>query len=123
MRSILFGALTVLAFTGSAVAEAPPLVVQVARQANISEAAAREQIERVVNAIKEELRGGRDVTIRNFGRFYVQERDARTGRNPRTGEAIEIPAKRYPRFSSSESFKDDLNASPSEGATVAAAKG
>jgi DNA-binding protein HU-beta len=70
---------------------------------------AKKQLDTVIESIKAELQEGNSITIRNFGRFHVAEREARQGRNPRTGEALAIPAKRYPRFSSSESFKKEMN--------------
>lgn len=89
----------------------PPVVVALAKQAGITEEQARKQIDQVMVAIKSEMVEGREVTVRNFGKFYIQQRDARTGRNPRTGAAIEIPAKRYPRFTSADGFKKDMNPS------------
>ena len=97
-------------FAPTAFAEgAASLVQNLAEQSGISEAQARTQVNEVFSAIQGELKAGRNVTIRKFGRFYLQEREAHTGRNPATGEAIQIPAKRYPRFRSSDSLKSALN--------------
>jgi DNA-binding protein HU-beta len=87
----------------------PAVVVTLAKQAGISEEEARIRFEQSIAAITAELSAGRDVTITNFGKFYLSEREARTGRNPKTGAAIAIPAKRYPKFSSAERLKDSLN--------------
>ena len=86
------------------------LVDRLVSQAGISESEAKQQLDRVIESIKAELQEGNAITIRNFGKFHVAKRDARQGRNPRTGEAIAIPAKRYPRFTSSDSFKREINA-------------
>lgn len=53
----------------------------------------------------EELRAGNEVTIRNFGRFFPKVRDARTARNPKTGEAVQVPAKTVYKFSPRGSLK------------------
>ncbi len=52
------------------------------------------------------LEGGEKVQITGFGTFELRDRKARTGRNPRTGEAIQIPASRAPAFSAGKPFKD-----------------
>ena len=70
-------------------------------------------VTKLVNAygdiVMEALKNGDDVRLLGFGRFCVSERNARTGRNPHTGETIDIPASRLPRFTPSNSFKDLLN--------------
>ncbi len=106
---ILFS-LLVAVFTGDAYAAGiKNLAEAVAVSTGISKAEANRQINNVIAGIKTELKEGNEVTIRNFGRFYVQARDARVGRNPKTGEKLNIPAKRYPKFSSSDAFKAELN--------------
>jgi DNA-binding protein HU-beta len=55
------------------------------------------------------LRKGEDVTLVGFGTFHVTERPARTGRNPRTREAIAIPAAKVPKFRPGKALKDALN--------------
>ena len=60
----------------------------------------------VFEAVAENLVEGNDVTITNFGTFKVEERGAREGRNPRTGEEIYIPARNMPIFRASKTFKD-----------------
>lgn len=67
------------------------------------------EIKRVFAHIQAELEAGREVQIRSFGTFYAKQREARVGRNPKTGEDIQIPARRYPRFRSSEALKRSLN--------------
>jgi integration host factor subunit beta len=70
-------------------------------------------IERVVNVVLEEISGaltrGDRVELRGLGAFSVRERQARTGRNPRTGESVEVPAKRTPFFKMGRELKERLN--------------
>lgn len=70
-------------------------------------------VERIVNTIFEEIisamsRGER-VELRGFGAFSVKKRDARTGRNPRTGEAVEVEEKHVPFFKTGKLLRDRLN--------------
>ncbi|MBA44268.1 MAG: integration host factor subunit beta [Magnetococcales bacterium] len=70
-------------------------------------------IERVVNVVLEEISGaltrGDRVELRGLGAFSVRERQSRTGRNPRTGESVEVPAKRTPFFKMGRELKERLN--------------
>lgn len=63
-------------------------------------------VEAVFEVITETLAKGEDVRIIGFGNFAVTERSARTGRNPQTGEAIEIPASKTPKFKPGKALKD-----------------
>jgi len=70
-------------------------------------------VERIVNTIFEEIieamaRGDR-VELRGFGAFSVKKRDARIGRNPRTGEAVEVDQKHVPFFKTGKLLRDRLN--------------
>ena len=72
-----------------------------------------EEVEQVVDIFFEEISarladGGR-VELRGFGAFSTREREARTGRNPRTGEAVEVPAKRVPYFKPGKDMRRRLN--------------
>ena len=70
-------------------------------------------VERIVNAIFEEITSamarGERVELRGFGAFSVKQRDARVGRNPRTGEAVDVDAKRVPFFKTGKLLRDRLN--------------
>jgi DNA-binding protein HU-beta len=92
------------------------LLDSVAREAGVGKSDA----ERVLNAFKQILRGavrsGDKVSWPELGAFSVTQRKARTGRNPRTGAAVKIPASRAVKFSASSSWKEFLNKS---GGTVA----
>jgi len=70
-------------------------------------------VERIVSSVFEEitdaLASGDRVELRGFGAFSVKERDARIGRNPRTGESVEVPAKRAPFFKTGKDLRDRMN--------------
>jgi integration host factor subunit beta len=64
--------------------------------------------ESVIQALKE----GDKLEVRGFGSFRVRQRNARVGRNPKTGEKVEVPAKRVPYFKPSKELKDLINQKP-----------
>ena len=70
-------------------------------------------VESIVNTIFDEIIGamanGDRVELRGFGAFSVKKRDARTGRNPRTGESVEVEAKSVPFFKTGKLLRDRLN--------------
>lgn len=82
------------------------LVDQIAADAEISKAAAGRALDAAVSAVKSALKKGDTVTLVGFGTFYVGERAARTGRNPRTGKSIKIKAARVPKFRAGKGLKD-----------------
>ncbi|OGG61980.1 DNA-binding protein HU, partial [Candidatus Kaiserbacteria bacterium RIFCSPHIGHO2_02_FULL_49_34] len=63
-------------------------------------------VETVISSIITTLQKGEEVSIAGLGIFATKMRDARTGRNPRTGEAVEIPAVRVPKFRAAKALKD-----------------
>ncbi len=71
-------------------------------------------VERIINTILDEiieaLANGDRVELRGFGAFSVKQRDARVGRNPRTGEAVSVTAKRVPFFKTGKELRERLNA-------------
>ncbi|WP_209348983.1 integration host factor subunit beta [Pontixanthobacter sp. CEM42] len=74
-----------------------------------------EEVEQVVDIFFDEItkrlaEGGR-VELRGFGAFSTREREARTGRNPRTGETVQVPAKRVPYFKPGKEMRERLNPS------------
>ena len=85
------------------------LIEAVAESADISKAAATRAVDTVINSIIESLAKGDQVAIAGFGTFSVRERAARTGRNPRTGETINIAASKNPGFKAGKAFKDAVN--------------
>lgn len=85
------------------------LIDQIAASAEISKAAAGRALDATVEAVKEALKKGDLVTLVGFGTFYVGERAARSGRNPRTGGTINIKAAKVPKFRPGKALKDALN--------------
>lgn len=80
----------------------------VAEKASFGVADTRKVIETTFGVIKETLGKGEKVEISGFGSFEAKLREARTGRNPQTGEVIQIPASVAPSFKASKAFKDYL---------------
>ncbi|MFP4147424.1 MAG: HU family DNA-binding protein [Halorhodospira sp.] len=85
------------------------LIEAVADSADLSKAAASRAVDAMVESVTEALREGDQVTLVGFGTFTVRERAARTGRNPRTGETIQIPASKVPGFKPGKALKDAIN--------------
>ena len=85
------------------------LIDQIAEAAEISKAAAGRALDATVAAVKESLKNGDSVSLIGFGTFYVGERAARTGRNPRTGKELSIEAAKVPKFRPGKALKDALN--------------
>ena len=86
------------------------LVANVAKEAQISKEAAAEAVDATFNTIESALKSGDTVRIVGFGIFQVADRKASTGRNPRTGQEIEIPASKVPKFRAGKALKDAVNA-------------
>jgi DNA-binding protein HU-beta len=84
------------------------LIDVVAAGADISKSTAGKAIDSLTEAISETLKKGDKVSLTGFGTFTVSERKARIGRNPRTGESINIPASKSPKFSAGKSFKEAI---------------
>jgi DNA-binding protein HU-beta len=84
------------------------LIEHIAKQADISKAAATRALDAIVGGVKFTLKKSGSVTIVGFGTFAVTKRAARTGRNPRTGAAIKIKAAKVPRFKPGKALKDAL---------------
>jgi len=85
------------------------LVSAVAGSAGMSKADSAKAVEGVFDAISGALSSGGDVRIVGFGTFSVANRKATTGRNPRTGQAIQIPASKQPKFKAGKGLKDAVN--------------
>jgi DNA-binding protein HU-beta len=85
------------------------LVAAVAEGADLSKVDAAKAVESVFDTIISSLRQGTDVRLVGFGTFTVTNRAATTGRNPRTGEKIDIPASRQAKFRAGKALKDSLN--------------
>jgi len=85
------------------------LVSKVAETADISKTKAASAVDAVIGAIKGSLKKGDDVRLVGFGTFSVANRAATTGRNPRTGEPIKIPASKQPKFKAGKELKEAVN--------------
>ena len=85
------------------------LIDAVADGTGMSKAVAEKMLDVAIDTITRALKDGDSVTIVGFGTFRASERAARSGRNPRTGEAIDIKAARITKFSAGKAFKDALN--------------
>ncbi|OGG59638.1 DNA-binding protein HU [Candidatus Kaiserbacteria bacterium RIFCSPHIGHO2_02_FULL_50_50] len=82
------------------------LVAAVHEVLGSTKADAERAVETVISSIITTLKKGDEVSIAGLGIFATKMRDARTGRNPRTGEAVEIPAVRVPKFRAAKALKD-----------------
>ena len=85
------------------------LIDRVAGSAGMSRADATKAVDGVLDAITGALAGGGSVSLVGFGTFSVKSRAARMGRNPRTGEAIQIAASKVPGFKAGKALKDAVN--------------
>jgi DNA-binding protein HU-beta len=84
------------------------LIESVATKLDLPKGQAERAVQLVFEDIVQALRSGDKVNISGFGTFAVSERKARTGRNPKTGEPIDIPASKSAKFKPGKSFKDEL---------------
>lgn len=85
------------------------LIDAVATETDLPKTQAQEAIEAVIACITKALKSGEEVRLVGFGTFAVADRAATTGRNPRTGEAIKIPASKQPKFKAGKELKDAVN--------------
>lgn len=85
------------------------LISAVASRAEMSKADATKAVDGVFDSITNSLSSGGEVRIVGFGTFSVANRKATTGRNPRTGESIQIPASRQPKFKAGKALKESVN--------------
>lgn len=85
------------------------LIELVSSKSGLTKSDASNAVEAVFDGIQQTLQNGDSVTLVGFGTFSVGDRAARTGRNPRTGEPITIPASRTPKFKAGKALKDALN--------------
>lgn len=85
------------------------LIAEVADQTGLSKADATRAVDGVFDIITAELAKGEEVRLVGFGTFSVSERAATEGRNPRTGEKIQISASKQPKFKAGKGLKDAVN--------------
>ncbi len=84
-------------------------VEAVAENADIPKSTAQKAVDAVVDVIGDTLKQGDQVSLVGFGTFLTRKREARQGRNPRTGETINIAASRVPSFKAGKALKDNVN--------------
>ena len=85
------------------------LIAAVAEKSGLSKKDAAAAVESVITAVSDSLVKGEKVQLVGFGTFEVKERAARTGKNPQTGAAVEIPASKAPAFKAGKALKDAVN--------------
>ena len=85
------------------------LVESISKQCDISKTTASDAIDIIFQSITDALNNDEKVDIKGFGSFNISDRKARKGRNPHTGEEIEIKASRVPTFKASKTLKDYCN--------------
>ena len=85
------------------------LVANVASNSGLSKADAAKAVDAVFDSITSSLKSGTEVRLVGFGTFNVTQRRSSEGRNPRTGEKIQIPASKQPKFRAGKSLKDAVN--------------
>ena len=85
------------------------LIAAVAEKAELSKKDAEKAVKALTDVISDELVKGEKVQLVGFGTFEVSERAAREGRNPRSGEVMNIPASRTPKFKAGKALKDLIN--------------
>ncbi len=86
------------------------LIAKIAEGADITKASAGRALDSLIETVTTELANGGDVALVGFGTYKVNERAARTGRNPQTGAEIKISAAKVPTFKAGKALKDAVNA-------------
>lgn len=81
-------------------------LIEAIKPVNASKAVVEQVIDALGKVAQEQLANGGEVTLPGIGKLTVAEKAARKGRNPKTGEEIDIPAKRAPKFSAAKALKD-----------------
>jgi len=85
------------------------LVAKIAEGADITKASAGRALDSLISSVTTELASGGDVALVGFGTYKVNDRAARTGRNPQTGAEIQISAAKVPAFKAGKALKDAVN--------------
>src|SRR5712691_4545509 len=96
------------------------LIEEVLRVTELARKESETIVETIFDSIIGALQKGEKIEIRGFGSFRTRERRGRGGRNPKTGEKVEVPAKKIPFFKPSKELKDFVNTSDGESASVSA---
>ena len=96
------------------------LVEEVAKVTELTRKDSEVIVDTMFEAVIKALRAGEKLDVRGFGCFRVRQRNARVGRNPKTGDKVEVPAKRVPYFKPSKELKDLINDESSPALAAAA---
>jgi integration host factor subunit beta len=96
------------------------LIEEVLRVTELPRKESESIVETIFDSIIESLQKGDKIEIRGFGSFRTRQRRGRTGRNPKTGEKVDVPAKRIPFFKPSKELKDFVNSPEAAGMAAAA---
>jgi len=94
---------------GTIIMNKSELVAKIAEGADISKASAGRALDSLISSVTAELASGGEVTLVGFGTYKVNDRAARTGRNPQTGAEIQISAAKVPAFKAGKALKDAVN--------------
>lgn len=85
------------------------LINEVVADSELTKKEAAAALDSIVEAVTKALKAGEKVQLSGFGTFEIKTRSARSGRNPRTGETVTIPASKYPAFTASKALKQKFN--------------
>jgi integration host factor subunit beta len=108
---------------GAGVMTKAELVDEVARVVQLTKKQAETIVNIVFDSIVDSLRAGQKIELRGFGSFRLRSRKSRTGRNPKTGEKVEVPSKKIPYFKPGKELKELINKALGEGALGDGAEG
>ncbi len=95
------------------------IVNTVAERTGLTKVKAEEAVESILHLMKQCLAQGASIILRRFGSFQVRQKSARIGRNPKTGQGAEIPARKVVRFKAGKYFKEAVNSGRTPGAEEA----
>ena len=109
LRHRILRANSIITIEGDHIVNKSQLIDSIAASADISKAAAGRALDALTDAITSALKDGDQVALVGFGTFAVRERAARSGRNPQTGETIQISAAKVPSFKAGKALKDACN--------------
>jgi len=84
------------------------LIEAIAQKVDVPKSQSHKYFDAFEQVVTDTLKGGDEVQITGFGKFYVREQKAREGRNPQTGEKMRIPAQKVPTFSAGNSLKESV---------------
>jgi integration host factor subunit beta len=96
------------------------LIEEVARITDVTRRDSEVIVETIFDSIVHSLRAGDKIEIRGFGSFRTRQRNSRVGRNPKTGDRVDVPAKKIPFFKPSKELKDLVNSEQAASAPAAA---